>query len=247
MGYLDNDNQKNMNNILALVKFAALFFGIVIVSYGALLKKSPILDMKYNEVAAVTFGLIIPLMFAIYILWSHLYLNRKKTRNYRTLLILENFLFIAFFSLLIILSNSYKSEFKYIFLFVILSSVIELGSKFGIAAAFISSTVILSIDLICAPTAAINTYFENDLILAMALILVAWTLGKYVDLQKDNLHKKNEQLQLLNIKLTEQELQRKYIEDMIFNNKICYNLLIDNSNNAIFIHRHNKLIFSIPF
>ena len=49
--------------------------------------------------------------------------------------------------------------------------------------ATISSIIILSIDIIFAPNAKVNQYFENDLILAAVFILTAWPLGFYVKIE----------------------------------------------------------------
>jgi PAS domain S-box-containing protein len=241
MDYIENDREKNINNILAIVKLGALFFGMVIVSYEVIIRKKTIIHMDTTQSIIIIYGILVPLMVGIYLFWSFFYVNKRYSRN---ILIIENFIFLVFFSVLIILSDAYDSEFKYLFLFVIISSSIQLGAKFGTAAALISSFIILAIDLIYAPGIGINFYFENDLILASALILVAWSLGRYVEFQKENIDKRDKQLQLLNIKLTEQEFKRKYIENMILKNEACYNLLINNSNDAIFVHRNNKLLFS---
>jgi PAS domain S-box-containing protein len=241
MDYIENDRQKNINNILAIVKLGALIFGIVIVSYEVIIRKKTIIHMDTAQSIAVIYGVFVPLIVGIYLFWSFFYVNKRYSKN---IMVIENFIFIVFFSVLIILSDAHESEFKYLFLFVIISSSIQLGANFGVTAALISSLIILAIDLIYAPNAEINFHFENDLILTGALVLVAWALGRYVEFQRENINKKDKQLQLLNIKLTEQKFKRQYIENMILKNEACYNLLINNSSDAVFVHRNNKLIFS---
>lgn len=244
MNTLENGSQKDINAILAIIKFMALLFGITIVSYEILIKKNLISDFNLAENIMVVYGVFVPLLLFGYLLWSHLYLKMRYTKYPKTVLILENLISVVLFSALIILSDAYSNQFKLLFLFVTVSSVIQLGARFGITIALISSFIILAIDLIYTPSINAKILFQNDLVLAGSIILVALSLGKYVELQNENMDRKNTQLQLLNIKLTEQELQRKHIENMILKNEICYNLLINNSNNAIFIHRDNKLIFS---
>jgi PAS domain S-box-containing protein len=241
MDYIENDREKNINNILAIVKLGALIFGIVIVSYEVIIRKKTIIRMDTAQSILVLYGVLVPLMIGLYLFWSYFYVNKKYSRN---IMVIENFIFIVFFSVLIILSDAHESEFKYLFLFIVISSSIQLGAKFGVTAALISSVIILAIDLIYSPNTEINFHFENDLILTCALLLVAWALGRYVEFQRENINKKDKQLQLLNIKLTEQKFKRKYIENMILKNEACYNLLINNGSDAIFVHRNNKLIFS---
>jgi PAS domain S-box-containing protein len=244
MNFAENDNNKNINIILSIIKFGALLFGIVITSYELLMKKNIALNINSTENIIVIYGIFLPILLVMYFIWSHLYVKMKLIKYSKSLLLIENFIFIAFFSTLIILSNSYSNQFKLLFLFVIISSVIQISAKFGMTTALISSFIILSIDLTFSPAAVIKIQFQNDLILVGSLILVAWSLGNYVELQKDNMNTKDVELQLLNRKLTEQEFQRKYIETIILKNEDCYNLLINNSNDAIFVHRNNKLIFS---
>jgi PAS domain S-box-containing protein len=244
MNHFKNKSNDNINSILTLIKFAALLFGVIIVSYEIIGKRGPTVGTGSAESIAVIYGIFIPLLLIIYLLWSYLHTKMRHARFSKNIIIIENFIFIVLFSTLIILSESYSSQFKLLFLFVTISSVIQLGAKFGLTVSLISSLIIMFVDLFFAHVTDIKVLFQNDLILVSALILAAWSLGRYVDLQKENMNKKDAELQLLSTKLTEQELQRKYVEDMILKNEACYNLLITNSNNAIFIHRNTQLIFS---
>jgi PAS domain S-box-containing protein len=244
MNHIGSDKQENINNILGIVKLGALLFGLIIASYEVFLEKKIIMNMEGARSSLTIYLVFVPFMALIYLFWSYFYADSRYNKYSTGTQIIENFIFIIFFSALIILSDAHASEFKFLFLFVVISSAIQLGSKFGMAAALTCSFIILIIDLAYSPSTEINQHFESDLILAGALVLTAWSLGKYVELQRDSLNKKDMQLKLLNLRLTEHELQRKYIENMIVKNEACYNLLINNSNDAIFVHRNNKLIFT---
>lgn len=244
MDYLKNDNDKNINSILAIVKLGALFFSVIIILYECLIKKIILSNIQASHLVEITYVVLVPLLLIIYLIWSHFYIKPSSANPHKYQLIAENFIFIVLFSVLILLSGSYASQFKFLFLFVIISSVMQLGASFGTTTALVSSSVILMIDFIYAPSTDLKAYFQGDLILSGSLILAAWALGRYAELQKRSIDLKNEQLHLLNIKLTEQEQKRKYIENLILRNESCYNLLINNSNDAIFVHRDNKLIFS---
>ncbi len=108
----------------------------------------------------------------------------------------------------------------------------------------ISSLIVLTIDLFMAKCNGINTYFENDLILSGVFILTAVSLGYYVKLGNESIKQKNIQLENLNKKLNEKDSQRKYIEELLFKNDTCYNLLIENARDAIIIHRKDKIVFA---
>ncbi|MCM0648009.1 ATP-binding protein [Clostridium swellfunianum] len=244
MNYNENDGEKNINSILGVVKLGVLYFSIIIILYRVIHNGNSILNIAPQEYIHIILYIFTPIMLVMYLIWSYFYLHPKRNKYCKNMILVENLVFITLFTILILISGAYKSQFKFLFLFVIISSIIQLGSKIGLLIASISSVIVLTIDLIFAPSASVNIYFENDIILAGSLVLAAWALGRYSELQNENLNKKTEQLQILNIKLTEQELKRKQIEKMIFNSEICYNLLINNSNDAIFVHRNNKLIFS---
>lgn len=154
------------------------------------------------------------------------------------------YFFILIFTTMIIISGNYSSQYKYLFLFIIITTTIQRGLKSGIGISIISSLIVLTIDLSMAKCNGINIYFENDLILSGVFILTAVSLGYYVKLGNESIKQKNIQLENLNKKLNEKDSQRKYIEELLFKNDTCYNLLIENARDAIIIHRRDKIVFA---
>jgi len=142
------------------------------------------------------------------------------------------------------LSKTQFSQYNFLFLFIVIASTLQSGKKHGVILAFISSGIILLIDLIYLPNVITNVHFQNDLIMAGAFILTAWLLGHYIEIEKDHLSQKNLQLRTLSDELTNQNNHRKYIEELFLKNDVCYNILIENPKGAIFIHRDNKLLFA---
>lgn len=236
--------EKNINDIISVVKLAALLFCAIIV-YNRILVKSKIID---NTMASsfniVVFGVTTSVIIIIYWLWSFLSTNKAWAKHNDKIQVVENFIFILIFSILIIKSDAHLSQYKFLFLFIIISSTLQLGMKHGMVMAIASSIIILMIDLIYGPQGPINMYFENDLILTGVFILTAWPLGYYVKIENENIKRKNEQLKELNKELNKKDRQRKYMEGVLLKNEACYNLLIQNSRDAIFVHRDYKLIFS---
>ncbi len=142
------------------------------------------------------------------------------------------------------MSGSYKSSYKFLFLVAIITATIQLGMKHGIITSLVSSIIILAIDLILAPKAPVNIYFETDLILVGVFIMTAWPLGYYVNIQKEDLRQKEEEVNILANKLDQKEMQKRCMEQLLIKNENCYNLLIRNSNDAILVHRYGKIIFA---
>jgi diguanylate cyclase (GGDEF)-like protein/putative nucleotidyltransferase with HDIG domain len=60
--------------------------------------------------------------------------------------------------------------------------------KPGIIVSCISSIIILAMDIFMAPDLIVNTYFENDLILAGIFVLTAWPLGFYVKVEGQHIN-----------------------------------------------------------
>jgi diguanylate cyclase (GGDEF)-like protein len=83
------------------------------------------------------------------------------------------------------LTGKYGSDYKYLFIFVIVSSSIECGIKAAVIIASISSAIVLGIDLIYSlPYGEINTHFESDLVLVCAFMIIAWTISFYVRMER---------------------------------------------------------------
>lgn len=235
---------KNINDIISVVKLAALLFCAIIVYNRILVKEQAIGNTMSSSFNIVVFGVTTGVIVIVYWLWSILSTNKAWAKHNDKIQVIENFIFILIFSILIIKSDAHLSQYKFLFLFIIISSTLQLGMKHGMIMAIVSSIIILMIDLIYGPQGPVNMYFENDLILAGVFILTAWPLGYYVKIENENIKRKNEQLKELNEELNEKDRQRKYMEGVLLKNEACYNLLIQNSRDAIFVHRDYKLIFS---
>lgn len=235
--------QKNIFNILSSAKLASIFFCILVV-YSKILIVNKIMTnstISYLDITGST--LLTCTIVPVYLLWSFFSKRALQFRDIRVIQIVESLIFVVIFSIMVYISNSYISQYKFLFLLVIITSTIQTGMKYGMIISISSSAIVLIMDLIYAPSFDINLYFQNDLILAGVFIVTAWSLGHYVEIENEHLRQKNSELKELNNKLIKQDKQRKYFEEIIFNNDSCYNLLIENSNDAIFIHRNGNLIF----
>lgn len=235
--------QKNIFNILSSAKLAAIFFCTIVVYSKILIINKIMTDatMGYLNITGTT--LLTCTIVPIYLLWSFFSKRALQFKDIRSIQIIESLIFVGVFSIMIYISNSYISQYKFLFLLVIITSTIQTGMKYGMIISIFSSAIVLIMDLIYAPSFDINLYFQNDLILAGVFIVTAWSLGHYVEIENEHLRQKNSELKELNNKLIKQDKQRKYFEEIILNNDSCYNLLIENSNDAIFIHRNGNLIF----
>lgn len=179
-----NERQKQIKDIVSVVNLASfLFIGIILCK--EFVKNDNLVIFKIHYDYAFLF---IPLMILVlvYFMWSFSSKNKIKNKYCYRSNILETIMFIVLFSIIICISGANESQYKFMYLFIIITTAIKLGMKEGLIASFISSIIILVMDILMAPDLIVNTYFENDLILAGIFILTAWTLGFYVKV--DNQH-----------------------------------------------------------
>ncbi|WP_195262784.1 MULTISPECIES: diguanylate cyclase [unclassified Clostridium] len=178
--------------MVSIVKLASLMF-TAIIFFQYIFKENEILDNLISQrIIIVGVGFVILLLLAIYMIWSLSLNSGINKRKYRFIIFIENLVFIAVFFITVILSGANESEYKYLFLFIITSSTIQLGLKNGIIVALISSTLILGMDIICMPNASVNKYFQNDLILSGIFLLTAWPLGFYVKIEGEHINRLEE-------------------------------------------------------
>lgn len=233
MSNINNNRYRNILGTIAIAKFSVLLF-ISIISINELLKNTCVL----NRISLSNYSiLLIPILLTIILLlWSFSYIYMFKFRDIKNVQIIEDCVFIFMLSVLILLSNTYQSQYKYLFLFSIISSTISLGKKYGVIVASISSLIVLFIDLFFASNLTVNIYFENDIMLALGFIMVAWVLGEYKKFESD-------QRDILESELKTQLKQCDYIEEMLLKNEDCYNLLIKHSYYSIMIHDNDKILY----
>lgn len=237
MNYSEDYIQKDLLDLLSAIKLFTLLFNLIVILNGR--NTYPFYG---NE---GLFFLIAPSFFIlIYSLWYLFSVKSQGSRHYKMLVLAENLVFTLTTCLSVFLSNTYDSQFKIIFIFVIILSTLQLGMRYGIISAFVISLLILAIDLVFAPHAVVNEYFQKDLVYVGVFITTAWALGYYVRLENARIHQKDVHLQKLSKELREQDRRRKDFEEILFKNENCYNLLLENSRDVVLVHRHDKILFA---
>ncbi|CAI3601650.1 sensor histidine kinase [Clostridium neonatale] len=241
----DNIYNNKMYNILSILKISILVFIIIIIYIN--LPEEWINLMDNNQgVNLYTSAFFLCLIAVFYFSW--IALNRRKDKNRKKKkrrLILEDIVLILAISLPMYICMESDKQYKYLFLLLIICITIEFGTKYGTITAVISSLIILIADLLYAPLKdGINMEFQKDLIMTGVFIFVSYILGYYVDIVKDIDKKKEEKLNKLSSKLEERNKQREEMKVILFNNEICYDILFENSLNAIIIHRKGKVIYA---
>lgn len=187
MKTVKNDKQKQINDIVSVVKLCSLLLTGIILSKEFM--KHNALSLYAPTAYYTIICLFIPFMILIliYVAWSFSIKNKIKSNYQNIFNKIEILFFISLFTIIVVAFGANESQYKFMFLFIIITTAIKLGMKEGLIVSGISSIIILAMDIFMAPNLIVNTYFENDLILAGIFILTAWPLGFYVKVENQHI------------------------------------------------------------
>lgn len=241
-----NEDENKLSNILSIMKMSIVVF-ISIIIYINLPKYWVDFNIESNDQFNLyTTGIFLCITGVYYIIW--IIINNKIIKSLqkrRIYWLIENIFYISIISLPIYSFMAYDSEYKHIFLLLIIYSVIQYGSHYGIITSIFSCFFALGADLLYAPLInGVNVYFQKDLIIGAIFIFVACILGYYVDMEAENNKKKDETLSILSNELEEKNKKRESMEAILIKNKICYDILFENSVNAIIVHKEGIIIYA---
>ncbi|MGV8984055.1 diguanylate cyclase [Clostridium sp.] len=190
MDNLKDDKQRKIGEIVSIVKLASLLFSGMVFLRRFFSGSSMVEVIVKTNYSFISFFVLILILLSIYFIWSFSTVEKINYKYINTVQIIENIVFILFFINVIYYSGKNASDYKFLFLFIIITSTLQQGMKQGMIVACISSFFILALDLIMgAPNVQVNQYFENDIILAGVFILTAWPLGFYVKLENEHIRK----------------------------------------------------------
>ncbi|OSA89393.1 UNVERIFIED_ORG: diguanylate cyclase [Clostridium botulinum] len=217
MKIIKDDKQKQINDIVSVVKLSSLLFvGIILCKQFIENNSSAIWEINnyYKYVFLCT-----PLMalILIYLLWTFSNGNKIKNKYGKVLNKIETMMFVIIFSTIILICGVNQSQYKLLYLFIIITTTIQSGMKQGLIVAGISSFIILTMDIIMLPNAEVNVYFQDDLVLAGIFILTAWPLGFYVKIEGE--HIKNLEDMINSDGLTELYNHRYFCDSLVENVK----------------------------
>ena len=212
MNKIGNDKQKQVNDIVSVVKLCSLLFsGFVFFKYYF---KGDSGEYGFNYLFSMNLIILYTLILSmIYLMWSLSTIKRfDNDKNISIIQNIENLAFILIFFGVVMISGKNLSQYKFVFLFIILTASIQSGLKQGLSISIVSSLTILAIDMIYAPGATVNQYFENDLILSGVFLLTAWPMGFYVKIEKEHI----EQLEgMVNIDGLTEVFNHRYFHDAL--------------------------------
>ncbi|MCT4620614.1 MAG: diguanylate cyclase [Marinisporobacter sp.] len=194
MNRMENKFKEKIYKMISLVKLLTLLVcGIIVLMQYSILYVQE--RNEFSEMIIVSIITGIGVLMLTYKAWVFSN-NDKKNLKIGISHIMEILLFIVIFSILIVVSGGYTSQYKFIFLFTIIPTTMQFGMKYGMGVAYISSIIVLFIDYIGLSNKVVNLFFETDLILAGVFLLTAWLLGSYVTIEEEY---RNEMNKLVNV------------------------------------------------
>ncbi|MBC2396545.1 diguanylate cyclase [Clostridium tetanomorphum] len=183
-----NQNKMNRQKViletLSIVKLISLLFSSII-----FISRCSNFDITtsggyFNMIICVSIALMLTFLYGV---WSFFIINKFQWKWIKWIQYVENFLFVLCFFILVLMSGANESNYKFIFLFIIITSSIQFGIKYGVTLAMVCSLMLLTMDLISGTEIEINQYFENDLILVGVFLLTACTLGYYSKIENKHI------------------------------------------------------------
>lgn len=189
MNDVGNNKRNQINNIVSVVKLCSLLFSAIAIFKCFFSGNNKVLDYKNNMSAIHIISTTILIFSLVYCIWVFLTTNKFRGRYNKRIYFIENIVLILLFFVVVLGTGTYASQYKFLFLFMIIITTIQSGMKYGIIIACLASFIILIMDIVCAPNLVVNEYFEQDLILAGVFILTAWPLGFYVKVENEHIEK----------------------------------------------------------
>lgn len=187
-----DDKRNQINDIVSVVKLTSLVFSGM-GFYRFIFNYFNIKLGNFNYTLTIDVIIVAVLVLTlVYSIWAFSTTKKFNEKYVVRIQIIENYLFVLLFFVIIFLTGAHKSDYKFLFLFIIITTTIQSGMKQGVTIACISSAIVLVVDLIYGPPLGENIeniYFEKDLIMAGVFILTAWPLGFYVKTESDHIRK----------------------------------------------------------
>ncbi len=178
---MDNDNKVQIQQILNIIKISSLAFpAIAFLQYYS--KKPDFLLYVTHGILTITILLAILIIYSLWIFLQNKIVNKAVTRK-----LIDPIISMSIALASVIMTGSYESNYKFLFVFVILFTSIECSQKSSLTVAGLSAVIVLGVDLIFAPKEGVNTYFESDIVLACVFMIVSWTVGYYDDIRKKHI------------------------------------------------------------
>lgn len=184
--FLINKNTK-IHEILSIVKLGSILFVSLIMLNIYFESNDLNVYCEENYSLFLISTITILTLSILYFVWLFVLVKKLSDKYYLTTSMIEHFFLLFIFSIIIFNSGAYESHYKILFLFIVITSTIQLGMKYGLIIAGVSSCFLLGMDLLMVPEHLIGIYFSDDIIICAIFFFTAWPLGYYNKLEKEHI------------------------------------------------------------
>ena len=179
--------ERMVQEMLSIVKLGSVIFVLLVLNtYNRAWQSRFELEEYFFFMTKIVPFLAIVLLYS---LWVFVLTKKTNDKLLKKIEIVESLLFVALFIILIVFTGANESNNKIVFLFIIITTTIQSGMRFGMLISAISAASLLAIDLWYSSGGPVNLYFEEDVALIVLFFSVAWALGYYVKVNREHVEK----------------------------------------------------------
>lgn len=173
-------NQKIFDVLLLLKVIYMMIVSVAIASSRSLKKIG-------NPLVITALAIIVLLFMLIYFLWVAYYKKDLEYCEHKLEDVVEMILLLIIFTIVLLLTGNIKSPYKFISIFLVLIETIQFGKKYSSVIAIILSVELLFMDFIVTQNKeSLSVYFGRDLVLIVTLLVTAFVLSIYVDIEREH-------------------------------------------------------------
>ena len=181
MNNFEQKRNQKIFEVLVMIKVIYILLGIV-----AMISSNS-MNATGNLVLSAIYASLVLFLIVTYFSWIANYPKYNMERVPKTRDILETILLLVIFIIIIGNTELHESPYKFMSVFIILIGAIQFGRNYSIVVAISSGAIILAVDFLASSNKqALSFYFERDLVLIGALLVTAFILGLYVDIEKEH-------------------------------------------------------------
>ena len=181
MNGFEKKRNKKIFEILIVLKVIYIFLGVVA------LISSIDCKFKFNISTLVLYSIIALVIIAIYFVWIYNNTNANNKKIMKRSKYIEIILLLVIFIIVLSGTGFYQSPYKFISIFIILIGAIQFGSTYSLLTAISCGIIIVVIDCISINNKQLlNLYFQREIVLIGALLVTAYILGMYVNIEKEH-------------------------------------------------------------
>ena len=139
-------------------------------------------------------SMVISFLLLLLVLCIWLVLQPNQTmKSWRRWLEISVFYGICFAS--ICFSGGYNSNYKFLFIFMVVTYTIQYGMKYGLIITFAAGVTLLGLDLFTPGVKGVSASFQSDFAMSIMFGIISYILGRYVRLETEHI---NELMHLAN-------------------------------------------------